>query len=155
MNEAPPRWAVLWIKINIVMFFSYFLFGLISFFWPSPLAELWLYPLHLAGLALDLLILYGLYRKRPWIILLVPVFSFAMILHLVAFIFVPLSLSIAYIGPSRSFYTLMIHILSAAGAEGYSAISMAMFNAVVLVLHAANIAFFVGKRAARMFSQPA
>lgn len=128
------------------MFSAYALFGILSFVWPTILGKIWLNLSHLAGLALDFLLLYCLMKRKFWALLLVPAFSFAMILHLLVFIFSPLSVAIAYIGPSRSFYTLFITVLAKAGAEEYSAVSMTGFNAAMVLFHTVNLMVFIFSR---------
>ncbi len=144
MAQAPSRVAVSWVYFNVAMFSAYALFGSISLFWPSALNRPWLYPLHLGGLAFNFAVIYGLLRKRPWTSLLIVLYAVGMIAHLVVFILVPLSMVIAYVGPSRSFYTLMIMALPLLDAKEHSVLVASAFNAVMVLVHAINIWFFLG-----------
>lgn len=143
MAQPPSRWAVRWFRFNIVMFSAYALFGTLSLFWPSALERLWLYPLHLGGLAFNLAILYGLARRRLWTTILIVLYGAGMVAHLLIFIFVPISMAIAYVGPSRSFYTLVIDALSHAGAGQYAMDTVRAFNALMALVHTINIFFFL------------
>ncbi len=143
MAQPSSKWAVWWVHFNIVMFSAYALFGALSLFWPSVLERLWLYPLHLGGLAFNCAIIYGLARRKLWTSPLIVVYGAGMIAHLLVFIFVPISMAIAYIGPSRSFYSLAITVLSLAGGEEYATAGITVFNAVMVLVHLINIFFFL------------
>ncbi len=151
MAPLPSRWARGWVRFNVVLFCAYALFGVLSLFWPSMLEKLWLYPLHLAGLAFNLAVVYGLARRRRWAPFLIVLFAVGMIAHLLIFMFVPISMAIAYVGPSRSFYTLAIRAISGAGAEGCSMRAVWVFNAAMALVHAINIWFFLRSGTAGMF----
>jgi hypothetical protein len=148
---APPRLTRIWIQINIFMFSAYFLFGVLSLFWPSTLERVLLYPLHAGGLAYNALVLYGLLMKRRWSVYLVQFFSFSMVIHLLIFIFVPLAMSLAYIGPSRSFYAVFIYLVSLAGLGEMFSVINTTFNSFMALLHLVNLFFFMRKKTAEQF----
>jgi hypothetical protein len=150
----PLRWALGWVRFNVVLFSAYALFGVLSLFWPAPLERLWLYPLHLAGLALTLAVIYGLARRRRWAPPLVVLFALGMMAHLIIFMLVPISMAIAYVGPSRSFYTLAIRSLSWAGAEAHSMRAVWLFNFAMALVHGANVWFFLRTGTVEMFRRP-
>ena len=58
----------------------------------------------LATLLVNIYAAYGLATMRQPIYMLVAVISILMATHLLIFLFVPLGMSLAYIGPSRAFY---------------------------------------------------
>jgi hypothetical protein len=150
----PYRWALGWVRFNVALFCAYALFGVLSLFWPAPLEGLWLYPLHLAGLALNAAIVYGLARRRRWAPPLVVLFALGMLAHLLVFMLVPISMAIAYVGPSRSFYTLAIRLISGAGAEGHAMRAVWLFNGVMALVHGANVWFFLRGETVAMFRRP-
>jgi hypothetical protein len=138
----------------VALFCAYALFGALSLFWPGPLEKPWLYPLHLAGLAFNLAVVYGLAGRRRWAPPLVVLFALGMIAHLLVFMLVPISMAIAYVGPSRSFYTLAIRLISGAGAEGYAMRALWLFNATMTLVHGANVWFFLRSETVGMFRGP-
>lgn len=140
-----------WIQFNIAMFSAYSFFGVLSLFWPTPLARIWLYPLHMAGLGFNLAILYGLVRKTSWAVYLVLFMSFSMVLHLLVFIFAPLSMSLAYIGPSRSFYSMFISSIAYFGMGDSFVLLNNIFNSAMVVAHVANLLFFLRKETLEFF----
>ena len=141
-----------WIWFNIALFSAYTFFGVLSLFWPVPLIRLWLYPLHMGGLAFNLAILYGLARKKSWVVYLVLFMSFAMVLHLLVFILAPLSMALAYIGPSRSFYSVFIHAIAYFGLEHSFTLINSIFNSTMVMLHVANFLFFLRGETLDFFS---
>jgi hypothetical protein len=153
LGAAPSGRAVLWISFNIVLFSAYALFGVFSLFLPEPLETPWLYPLHLAGLLFTLAILYGLVKRKYWTVFLLLPFSVGMILHLGTFIIYPLSMAIAYIGPSRSFIALMSFTLSRIGAVDLFSSFFIAFNSAMIMVHLTNIVFFLRKNTAILFKK--
>jgi len=151
LGKAPSRGAVLWISFNIILFSTYALFGVFSLFWPQALEKVWLYPLHLAGLLFTLAILYGLVKRKYWTVFLILPFSFGMILHLITFILFPLSMAIAYIGPSRSFIALMSVVLSRIGALDLFSSFFIAFNCAMIFVHLINMIFFLRKKTSILF----
>ncbi len=141
-----------WIQFNIAMFSAYSFFGVLSLFWPTPLVRIWLYPLHMAGLGFNLAILYGLVRKTSWAVYLVLFMSFSMALHLLVFIFAPLSMSLAYIGPSRSFYSMFISSIAYFGMGDSFVLLNNIFNLVMVLAHVANFLFFLRKETLDVFT---
>lgn len=153
MAPSQSRWAISWVYFNIVLFSAYALFGTVSLFWPGLLERLWLYPFHLGGLIFNLATVYGLIRRRFWATILIVLYAAGMIAHLLVFIFVPISMVAAYVGPSISFYSLVIMVLSLAGAGEYAALVISVFNAVMVLVHAVNIWFFLRSETAEMFGK--
>lgn len=145
-------WAVTWVHFNIAMFSAYAFFGAVSLFWPSAIEWPWLYPFHLAGLAFNILVIYGLIRKMPWTRVLIVVYAAGMIAHLVVFILVPISMAIAYVGPSRSFYSMVIRGMSLVGAEEYSMLAISAFNAAMVLVHSLNIWVCLRSKSAEIFA---
>ncbi len=141
-----------WIQFNIALFSAYSFFGVLSLFWPTPLARLWLYPLHMGGLALNLAILYGLARKTSWAVYLVLFMSLSMVLHLLVFIFAPLSMMLAYIGPSRSFYSMFISSIAYFGMGDSFVLLNNIFNSAMVLAHLANFLFFLRSETLDVFS---
>jgi ABC-type sulfate transport system permease component len=80
--------------------------------------------------------------------------SFVLLLHLLVFIFIPLSMSITYIGPSRSFYSLLAVIVSKALSEEYVNVSITAFNVLMALVHGINLCYFSRRKTAGMFSPP-
>jgi hypothetical protein len=134
------------------MFSAYALFGVLSLFWPEAVPKAWLLP-HLAGLVFTLSILYGLIRRKYWTVFLIVFFSTGMVLNLVLFIFSPLSMAIAYIGPSRSFLAFIGFVLSKTGALGFFSSFFTVFNGAMIVVHLVNLNFFLRKKTAVLFDQ--
>jgi hypothetical protein len=77
-----------------------------------------------------------------------------MILHLLIFIFVPISMALAYIGPSRSFYTLLILLITSPGTEEQAMNAITIFNVFMILVHTFNIWFFISKSTVRIFNAP-
>lgn len=150
MDTAPSRGAVLWISFNSILFSAYALFGVISLFWPEVIEKAWLYALHLAGMLFTLAILYGLVKRKYWTVFLILPFSLGMILHLITFIFFPLSIAIAYIGPSRSFIALVSLVLSRIGALDLFSSFFVAFNCAMIIVHLINLVFFLRKKTRRL-----
>ncbi len=141
----------LWINFNIILFSGYVLFGILSFFIPAPIQSIWLILGHLAGLIVDLFVIYGLVLKKFRINYLIIIISFFMVLHLLLFIFVPLGMVLAYIGPSRAFYTLFPMMLSMLGGERFISSALTLFNSAMVVIHLINIFYFTRKNIADLF----
>lgn len=140
-----------WIKFNTVLFSAYASFGVISFFWPSVLDSLWLVLLHLATLAVNVLIVYGLARRTLRINYLVAVVSPLMIANLLIFTLNPLNVQLAYLGPSRSFYSAFLSLVSLLGGGRLILAAFVGFNAAMAAVHIANLFYFTRKRTAEMF----
>jgi len=141
----------LWINFNIVLFLGYTLFGIPSFFWPAPLRNFGFILLHLATLAVDLFVVYGLIMGKFRINYLIVLISLLMVVHLLLFIFVPLGMVLAYIGPSRAFYTLFLTLTSQFGGGKFSSYALMAFNSVMVLIHLRNICYFRRKNVAALF----
>jgi len=141
----------LWINFNIVLFLGYTLFGIPSFFWPAPLRNVGFILLHLATLAVDVFVVYGLIMGKFRINYLIVLISLLMVVHLLLFVFVPLGMVLAYIGPSRAFYTLFITITSQFGGGKFSLYALMTFNSVMVLIHLKNIFYFRRKDVAALF----
>lgn len=146
---------VFWLHFNIILFSLYALFGAISFIWPSVIENMWLTLMHIATLLVDLLIVYGLIMRVPRTNYLVTVISLLMFVHLLVFIVAPLSMAVAYIGPSRSFYSLIAVAVSSTMGERYVNVSITVFNAAILFVHGANVCFFSRRKTGELFAPPA
>ncbi len=153
MGAAPSRKTILWIRFNVTLFSAYAIFGILSLFLPEAINKIWLYPLHLVGLLFTLAILYGLVRRKYWTAFLVLPFSVGMILHLGTFIIFPLSMVIAYIGPSRSFMALVGFTLSRIGAISFFTPFFIVFNSGMIIVHLVNIVFFLKRETAVFFGK--
>jgi len=140
-----------WVNFNIVLFCGYSLFAVPSFFWPAPLRNFWFILLHLATLAVDVFVVYGLIAGKFRINYLIVLISIVMVAHLLLFIFVPLGMVLAYIGPSRAFYTLFLTLMSQFGGGKFSSYALMAFNSVMVVIHLKNISYFGRKDAAALF----
>ena len=152
LDTPPSKGAIRWIFFNIILFSGYVLFGVFSLVWPEPIQNAWLCLLHLAGLLFTLAILYGLVKRKYWTVFLILPFSFTMILHLIIFTFYPLSMAIAYIGPSRSFIALISFVLSKIGVLGLFSSFFIAFNCAMIIVHLINLKFFLNKKTATLFS---
>jgi hypothetical protein len=141
----------LWINFNILLFSGYTLFGISSFFWPTLLNNIWFILLHLATLIINSIIVYGLVMRRLRINYLISIVSFLMIIHLFIFIFEPLSMELAYIGPGRSFYTLLSIALSIIVGERFIYRSLLLFNLTMVLVHVINLCYFTRRKVAEMF----
>jgi hypothetical protein len=145
------RGGDLWIKFNTVLFSAYASFGVISLFWPSVIDSIWLVFLHLATLAVNLLIVYGLSRRALRINWLVAVVSLLMIANLLIFTLNPLNVQLAYLGPSRSFYSAFLSLVSLLGGGRLILAAFVGFNVAMAAVHVANLFYFTRKRTAEMF----
>ena len=141
----------LWINFNIVLFLGYTLFGILSFFWPAPLRNVGFILLHLATLAVDVFVVYGLIMGKFRINYLIVLISLLMVAHLMLFIFVPLGMVLAYISPSRAFYTLFLTLTSQFGDGKFSSCALTAFNSVMVLIHLKNIHYFRRKDVAALF----
>lgn len=141
-----------WINFNIVLFLGYSIFAIPSFFWPTPLRNPVFILLHLATLAVDLFVLYGLIVRRFRINYLIVLISFLMVAHLLLFIFVPLGMVLAYLGPSRAFYTLFLNLASRFGGEKFSSYALLAFNSAMALIHLGNIFYFRRRQVAALFT---
>jgi hypothetical protein len=141
----------LWIGFNIALFSGYAVLGIPSFFWPSPLKENWVILLHLLTLLVEAAIVYGLIRRVAGTNYLVALIAPLMMAHLLIFTFVPLGIQLAYIGPSRAFYTLLIKGMSRLGGGKYIFYSLSAFNLLLTLIHGINLFYFTRRRVARMF----
>ncbi len=151
MKSIKRRPGHLWINFNIIIFSSYVLFGIGSFFWPTLLNNIWFILLHLSTLIINLFIVYGLLKRTFRINYLLSIVSFLMIVHLFIFIFEPLSMGLAYIGPGRSFYTLFSIVLSMIGRERFLYYALLSFNLTMVIVHLINICYFTRKKVAEAF----
>ena len=141
----------LWINFNIVLFLGYTLFGIPSFFWPAPLRNFGFILLHLATLAVDVFVVYGLIKGKFRINYLIVLISLLMVVHLLLFIFLPLGMVLAYIGPSRAFYTLFLTLTSQFGGGKFSSYALMAFNSVMVLIHLKNIYYFRRRDVAALF----
>ncbi len=134
-----------WINVNIVLFSGYAIFGIASFFLPSPMRLSWFFALHVATLLVNIGVAYGLATMRHSIYLLVAAVSLLMAAHLFIFLFVPLGTLLAYIGPSRAFYAGLLALATrSVGEKGVTAVLTA-FNLVMLFVQIANACYFIKK----------
>jgi len=153
MRPIKVRQGSLWINLNIILFSGYILFGIGSFFWPTPLNNIWFILLHFATLMINLLIVYGLLMKRFRINYLVSIVSFLMILHLFIFIFRPLSMELAPISPGRSFYSFFSIVSSMIIRERFIPYAILSFNLTMVIVHLINICYFTRKKVADIFRE--
>jgi hypothetical protein len=135
----------LWINVNIALFSGYAIFGIASFFLPSPMRLSWFFALHVATLLVNIYVVYGLATMRHSIYFLVAVISLLMAAHLFIFLFVPLGMLFAYIGPSRAFYAGLLALASrSVGEKGVTAV-LAVFNLAMLLIQIVNACYFKKK----------
>jgi len=153
LSSTPSRKAIAWISFNVVLFSAYAFFGVLSVFLPEAFQARWLYPLHIAGLLFTLAILYGLLERKYWTAFLIVPFSVGMMLHLSIFIIYPLSMAIAYIGPSRSFMAFISFVLSRTNALNFFTPFFMVFNSAMIVVHLVNIVFFLRRDTATFFAK--
>lgn len=151
MKYSIFRPGYFWINFNIVLFFGYSIFAIPSFFWPAPLKNVVFIMLHFATLGVDVFVLYGLIVRRFRINYLVVLISLLMVAHLLLFIFLPLGMVLAYIGPSRAFYTLFLTLTSQFGGEKVSSWALTAFNSAMVLVHFRNILYFRRKEVAALF----
>lgn len=140
-----------WINFNIILFSGYVLFGIPSFFWPTPLTGIWFILLHFTTLLVDIFVIYGLIAGRFRVNYLIVVISILMVAHLVVFIFVPLGMVIAYMGPSRAFYSFFLIVTHTVGGSKLSSYALTSFNSLMIVIHLVNIFYFKRKNVAELF----
>ncbi len=135
----------LWINVNIALFSGYAIFGIASFFLPSPMRLSWFFPLHVATLLVNIYVVYGLATMRHSIHFLVAVISLLMATHLFIFLFAPLGMLFAYIGPSRAFYAGLLALATrSVGEKGVTAV-LAVFNLAMLLVQIVNACYFLKK----------
>jgi hypothetical protein len=151
MKHLIFRPGCLWINFNIALFCGYTIFAVPSFFWPVPLKNVGFIFLHLLTLLVDIFVVYGLVVRRFRINYLIVLISIVMVAHLLLFIFVPLGMVLAYIGPSRAFYTLFLTLMSQFGGGKFSSYALMAFNSVMIVIHLKNISYFRRKDVAALF----
>ncbi len=140
-----------WINFNVVLFLGYTLFGIPSFFWPTPLRNPVFIFLHLATLAVDLFVVYGLIMGKFRVNYLIVLISLLMVAHLLVFILVPLGMVVAYIGPSRAFYTLFLNVTAQFGSGKFSSHALTAFNSFMVLIHLRNISYFRRRKVALLF----
>lgn len=140
-----------WITFNVALFSSYAAFGVLSFFVPQPLEMGWAIPLHLGTLLAYLLVAYGLVRKIFRMNYVVAAISALMVVHLLIFTFVPLGIQFAYLGPSRSFYFLLLHGAARAAGERNTLYILVGFNVLMMFVHGINICYFSSGKTAALF----
>ncbi len=153
MKDAPYWLRFPWIAVNIALFSGYAVFDAASFFWPRAVFSFWILAMYIATVSVNCLIVYGLVRRIAGIRYLVVLVSFLLVVHLLIFIFHPLGLSLAYLGPSRAFYSLFISLLSRLTDEKTVGRALAVFNISMACVHVFNILYFTGKKAASLFQQ--
>lgn len=151
MVSSIGRWGLWWVRLNGVLFGGYALFGMVSLVWPARLPGFWFPPMHLATLAVNLWIVYALLKQRFRINYVVVFVSAMMIGHLLIFIFSPLGMALAYIGPSRSFYALFLAVLTRFAGERVLPMALLAFNLLMLLVHLANIWYFSRRKVAAGF----
>ncbi len=148
-----PRFP--WITFNSILFSGYAIFDVFSFFWPSVVHNVWIILFYVITLLANSIIIYGL-LKRTWRInYLIVLVSLLMVAHLSLFIFHPLGMGFAYIGPSRAFYTLFIAFLSKIVDERLISYWILIFNLVMICVHAINVFYFTRSKVAVLFSHDA
>ncbi|MEK6700289.1 MAG: hypothetical protein AABZ10_14755 [Nitrospirota bacterium] len=140
-----------WILFNIVLFSGYLVFGVVSFFYPSTVKTLWIILLYLVTMLVNYFIIYGLIKRISGIPCFIVVVSSLMIAHLLIFIYLPLGMELAYIGPSRGFYSLFILFLSLIVNEHVINRGILAFNIVMVFVHAINIIYFTRSRVVALF----
>ena len=64
----------------------------------------------------------------------------------------PLSMALAYIGPSRSFYSVFIHAIAYFGLEHSFTLINNIFNSAMVIVHVANFLFFLRSETLDFFS---
>ncbi len=134
-----------WINVKIVLFSGYVIFGIASFFLPSPMRISWLFGLHVATLLVNIYVVYGLATMRHSIHFLVAVISLLMAAHLFIFLFVPIGMLFAYIGPSRAFYAGLLVLATRFVGEKRSTTVLAVFNLAMLLIQIVNTYYFMKK----------
>jgi hypothetical protein len=142
-----------WISFNIALFSAYTIFGILSFFLPAPLNNTAFISLHLGTLIVNVIVIFGLIKRMPFIHYLIAMISTFMIVHLLIFIFIPLGMSLAYIAPSRAFYALFINLTASLGGERFSSYSLVIFNCTMVLIHGINVYYFTRKKVAVLFSR--
>lgn len=133
------------IQFNIVLFSGYALFGIASFFLPSPMRLSWFFPLHVATLLVNVCVACGLATMRRPVYFLVVVISLLMAAHLFLFLFAPLGMALAYIGPSRAFYAGLLALATKLAGEKSAAAVLAVFNIIMLLVQVVNADYFIRK----------
>jgi hypothetical protein len=108
--------------------------------------------MYIATVFFNCLIVFGLITRIPRITYLVVLTSFLMVVHLVIFIAYPLGLSFAYLGPSRSFYSLFIMLMSRIGGEGTVGTSLLAFNIAMACVHVINVVYFSRRSVSALFT---
>ncbi len=141
----------LWINFNIALFSGYAIFGAISLFWPHIIKNVFFILLHVATLIVNIVVVYGLVKRRLSINYLIAIISPLMIMHLIVFISVPLGIEFAFVGPSRAFYLLFFYTVSIIAGKDFMFPSFVAFNLVMVVINLINLCFFLRRRVADMF----
>ncbi len=132
-----------WINVNIALFSGYAIFGIASFFLPAPMRLFRFFALHTATLLVNIYVIYGLATMRRSIHFFVAIISLVMAAHLFIFLFVPLGMQLAYIGPSRAFYAgLLVCATRLVGEKGVTAV-LAAFNLAMLIVQIINACYFI------------
>jgi len=151
--KPKPEWLrPPWIVVNIVLFSLYAVFDVASFFWPWMVHAWWVIIMYTTTVFFNCLIVCGLITRIPRINYLVVLTSFLMVVHLLIFIGYPLGLSFAYLGPSRSFYSLFIMVMSQIAGEGTVGISLLAFNIVMVCVHVINVVYFSRRSVSTLFT---
>lgn len=141
-----------WLRVNIFLYAGYAAFGLASLFWPTPLHNPVYITLHLVTLVIYVAIVYGLVMRRFPMNYLVVFVSPFMIAHLIAFTLSPLGMELAYLGPSRSFYSFYLTVFASLLNENALIYSIIVFNVISMIIHAINFCYFMRKKTARLFT---
>jgi len=154
MKPKPDSMRHPWIAVNIVLFSLYAVFDAASFFWPRIVDVWWIIILYAATVFVNGLIVFGLITRFPRTNYLVAFVSFLMVVHLLVFIAYPLGLSLAYLGPSRAFYSLFITVMSAMAEKGMVGTVLLAFNIVMTCVHGINVIYFIRRPVAALFRGP-
>jgi len=141
-----------WIKVNIVLYSGYAAFGVVSFFWPTPLKDLIYIVPHLITLIVYGTIVFGLAARWFPANYIVAFVSPLMITHLIAFTLSPLGMELAYIGPSRSFYSFYLRVFSYLLTDKHLVYSLIVFNLLSIVVHSVNFCYFLRRNTAKLFA---
>lgn len=155
MEKSISRGQNLWISVNVVLFSGYAFFGVASLFWPTSLEIMWFIPLYLVSIAAYIMVMYGLIKKKFYANYLAAFLSPLMIAHLIVFSFAPLGMELAYMGPSRSFYSFFLFFLSHFFEERHLFYTLIGFNIVSMVIHSVNLFYFTRRKTAQLFMREA
>jgi hypothetical protein len=147
MKPKPGWLRPPWFAVNIVLFSKYAVFEAASFFWPRMVHSWWIIVMYSATVFINCLI-----ARIPRINYLVVLTSLLMAVYLAIFITSPLGLSFAYLGPSRSFYSLFIIVMSLIAGEGAVGTLILVFNIAMACVHVINVVYFSRRSVAALFT---